>query len=155
MILDPQTTESQGPVEDQVELPGPAVFIDDDWDTEGWEENSWEDEDWSDASPGFSTLPPPTPEQLQASIQDLTASYVVVRAAGCFYFGRLDGPSLRDAFQCQTAGDTMAAYKSLLVHHRKMKQEGKRTQVMGVQEDWHPEPLDKSLLAKAISELKW
>jgi hypothetical protein len=157
MLLEPSGAESEAQANEPVELPGPAVFIDDDWDSEGWDENSWEDEHWGeksvDESPG---TPPPSAAQLQASVAELTESYVVVRAAGCFYFGRLDGPSLRDALQCQTAGDTMAAYKALLLHHRRMWEEGgSRAQVMGVQEDWYPEPLDKTLLQKAISELKW
>jgi hypothetical protein len=137
------------------EVPGPAVFIDDDWDTDGWEENSWEDENWGETAAALAGVAAPDAEQLQSAVLELRENFVVVRAGGSFFFGRLDGPSLRDAIQCQTVGDTLEAYKTLLVHHLKLMEGGARPGVMGVQGDWVPEPLDAQLLETAIVELGW
>jgi hypothetical protein len=152
MILDDDAEAASGAGS---EVPGPAVFIDDDWDTDGWEENSWEDENWGETAASLGGVAAPGSDQLRSAVEELKESFVVVRAGGSFFFGRLDGPSLRDAIQCQTVGDTLEAYKTLLVHHLKLVEGGARPGVMGVQDDWVPEPLDAQLIEKAIAELGW
>ena len=154
MMIEPLPEQGSGPRD--AEQPGPAVFIDDDWDEGGWEENSWEDESWAELT-GESEprVPAPEPRALQAALQELRESYVIVRSEQSFFFGRLDGPSLKDAHQCDTKGDIVAAYKSLLVHHQEQRRGERRSQILGIQGDWLPESLDQAILEQAVVELDW
>ena len=151
MMIEPLPEQGSGPRD--AEQPGPAVFIDDDWDEGGWEENSWEDESWAELT-GESEprVPAPEPRALQAALQELRESYVIVRSEQSFFFGRLDGPSLKDAHQCDTKGDIVAAYKSLLVHHQEQRRGERRSQILGIQGDWLPESLDQAILEQAVVE---